>query len=92
MAQKKGMSSEIKKTRILEGEVISNNMQKTIVVRVARTLRHPKVGKIIKRYKNYKVHDEGGIARKGDRVEIVESRPISKTKHMILNKIISSAG
>ncbi len=91
MAQEKEMSGATTKTRIFEGEVISNKMQKTIVVKVARTLRHPKVGKIIKKYKNYKVHDEEKIARKGDRVEIAESRPISKTKHMVLAKVISKA-
>lgn len=77
--------------RTLEGEVVSCKMQKTIVVKVNRTFKHPVLGKTVTRAKNYKVHDENGIANVGDLVEIVEGRPLSKTKHMTLNSVLRSA-
>ncbi len=77
--------------RHLEGEVVSDKMQKTIVVKVVRTFKHPLLGKIVRKSKNYKVHDEQGVAHVGDIVRIVETRPLSKTKHMILADVVRSA-
>ena len=77
--------------RVLEGVVISDKMQKTIVVRVDRAFQHPRVGKIIRRAKKYKAHDEHGTAKKGDFVEIIETAPLSKTKHMALVRVVSAA-
>jgi small subunit ribosomal protein S17 len=77
--------------RQLEGEVVSNKMQKTIVVKVVRTFKHPLLGKIVRKSKNYKVHDEQNVARVGDVVRISETRPMSKTKHMILADVVRSA-
>ena len=65
-------------------------MNKTIVVQVMRTLKHPLIGKTVKRVKKYKVHDEQEVAKRGDWVEIVECRPLSKTKHMQLARVIKS--
>ncbi len=88
------MVNEIKKTtseRILEGEVVSDKMHKTVVIKVTRTFKHPKLGKIVKRFKKYKVHDEKEIAKIGDLVEAKECRPLSKTKHMVLHKVLRTA-
>ena len=78
-------------SRVLEGEVVSDKMDKTIVVKVDRRFRHSLVGKIVQRSKNYKVHDEDGVAKIGDRVEIKETRPLSKTKHMMLHRVVRKA-
>ena len=80
-----------KKALTLEGEVVSDKMHKTVVVKVTRTIKHPVFGKIIKRFKKYKAHDEQGSAKCGDWVEIVECRPLSKTKHMVLNRVLRAA-
>ena len=75
----------------LEGDVVSTKMNKTVVVSIVRTFRHPLLGKIVKRSKKYKVHDEAGLAQCGDIVEIESCRPISKTKHMKLIRVIKAA-
>lgn len=78
------------KRRRLEGVVVSDKMQKTVVVQVERTFRHPLYKKVVKRYKKFKAHDELG-AKIGDVVRIVESRPISKTKHWVVEAILKRA-
>ena len=83
---------DAKKIQMLEGEVVSDKMQKTIVVKVSRTFQHPRVGKTVRSFKKYKAHDEKNEAKIGDWVQIVEGRPISKTKHMVLGSIIRKAG
>jgi len=62
------------------GEVISNKMLKTIIVRVERRFRHPKFKKVVTRYRKFYAHDEKSEAKIGDRVRIQETRPLSKTK------------
>lgn len=72
----------------LKGMVVSDAMEKTIVVLVDRYVKHPKYKKYIKKRKKYKVHDEKNEYKKGDRVIIQECRPISKDKHFkIISKI-----
>ncbi len=66
--------------KILKGTVISDKMDKTVVVSVERVFQHPLYKKTIKTTKKYKAHDEENKCRVGDVVEIIESRPISKTK------------
>jgi small subunit ribosomal protein S17 len=66
--------------RILEGVVVSDKMNKTVVVRVDRFIKHPKYGKYMSRSKNYKAHDEENRFKIGDKVRIEETRPISKDK------------
>lgn len=78
--------------RVLEGTVVSDKMQKTVVVEVTRTVKHELLGKVIKSSKKYKVHDENEVAQQGDWVEIVECRPLSKTKHMKLSRVVRSVG
>ena len=87
----KDEKSKALKGRALEGMVLSDKMDKTIVVKVNRTFKHPLIGKTVTRSKKYKVHDEKGLAGAGDWVEIIETRPISKTKHMALSNIIRKA-
>lgn len=72
------------------GVVVSDKMNKTISVRSDRKVKHPKYGKYIKRHTIYKVHDENESAALGDVVEIVETRPLSKTKHWNLAKVVKS--
>ena len=67
--------------RILQGVVVSDKMDKTIVVRVERKVRHPLYGKILRRSKKYKAHDPGNQCQMGDVVRIRECPPISKDKH-----------
>ena len=68
------------KGNFLKGVVISDKMDKTIVVSVSRFIKHPLYGKFYKVSKKYKVHDEENRYKIGDKVEIVETRPISKDK------------
>ena len=71
------------------GIVLSNKMNKTIVVQIRRKSRHPKFGKVIEIAKKFKVHDEKNQAQIGDRVRIVETRPLSKEKRWRLIEILS---
>lgn len=73
--------------RTLTGVVVSNKMDKTIVVLIERRVRHPKYQKIIRRSTKVHAHDEKNTARKGDIVVVKECRPISKTKTWILESI-----
>jgi small subunit ribosomal protein S17 len=73
------------------GVVTSDKMDKTVVVSVETTQRHPVYGKIVRRVKKYKVHDEKNEGRIGDRVEIIESRPYSREKHYSLVSILERA-
>lgn len=70
------------------GEVLSNKMNKTIVVRVERRFPHPKWGKVVTAYSRFYAHDEKNEARPGDRVRIMETRPLSKTKRWRLVSVI----
>ncbi|MBT3456251.1 30S ribosomal protein S17 [bacterium] len=86
----KNVEKKIK--RIFSGEVVSDKMDKTVVVKVVRTFKHPVVHKYVRRNKNYKVHDEQNEAIVGDVVEFCETRPISKSKNMGLIRIVRSRG
>jgi small subunit ribosomal protein S17 len=70
------------------GEVISNKMAKTIVVRVERRFPHPRFKKVVTAYKKFYAHDEKSEAKVGDRVRIEETRPLSKTKRWRLMEIV----
>ena len=75
------------KGKILKGVVVSDKMDKTVVVSVSRFVKHPLYGKFYKVSKKYKAHDEGNVYKIGDKVEIVETRPISKDKRFkVINK------
>lgn len=73
------------------GQVISNKMKKTIVVRVEHHTKHSKYGRTLKGYKKFKAHDEENIANVGDVVRIQETRPLSKEKRFRLKTIVKKA-
>lgn len=72
------------------GEVVSDKMDKTVVVAIENRSPHPKYGKIVVRTKKYKVHDEDNSCKVGDRVRIRETRPLSKTKRWALAEILET--
>lgn len=74
--------------RVLEGEVKSDKMDKTIVVEVSRLKKHHFYGKVTKFRKKYKVHDEKNEAEVGDKVRIIETRPLSRDKRYRLLEIV----
>ena len=73
------------------GVVVSNKMQKSIVVRVDRKMKHPKYGKFIQRTKKFIAHDENNECNIGDTVRIMETRPLSKRKNWRLVEIVEKA-
>jgi len=73
------------------GTVISDKMQKTVIVKVMHLSKHPKYGKIVKRYNKFKVHNEKDIAKFQDTVRIEETRPISKDKHFRVVEVVKKA-
>jgi small subunit ribosomal protein S17 len=81
---------KVRKTLI--GTVVSTKMAKTIAVERERRFTHPLYGKIVRRHQKLLAHDEQEIARDGDRVEIVETRPMSRSKHWRLLRVLASEG
>lgn len=79
-------NNEKKSGKVLSGIVVSDKMDKTVVVEVQRYYKHPKYGKFVKSKKKYKAHDENNEAKIGDKVEIIESKPISKDKRFVIKK------
>ena len=79
----------LRKTRV--GKVVSNKMDKTAVVAIEDNIMHPKYGKVIKRTVKLKVHDENNELNIGDKVSIMETRPLSKDKRWRLVEIIEKA-
>ena len=77
--------------KIREGYVVSDKMEKTIVVRVSTKKKHPHFGKFVSRSKKFMAHDEGNQCGIGDRVQISESRPLSKHKRWRLVKVLEKA-
>ncbi len=79
----------LRKTRV--GKVVSNKMDKTAVVAIEDNIMHPKYGKVVKRTVKFKVHDENNECNVGDKVSIMETRPLSKDKRWRLVEIIEKA-
>lgn len=77
--------------RVITGKVVSNNMDKTIVVRAERLVKHPVFHKYIRRFVKYKAHDEDNSCNIGDKVLIVESRPLSREKRWRMREILERA-
>ena len=75
----------------LVGVVTSDKMDKTVIVEVTTTKRHPVYGKVMRVRKKYKAHDENNEANMGDRVEIIESKPISRHKRFMVTSIVERA-
>ncbi|MBQ9940978.1 MAG: 30S ribosomal protein S17 [Clostridia bacterium] len=83
------MERTLRKTRV--GKVVSDKMDKTIVVAIQDNIKHPVYNKIVKRTVKFKAHDENNECRIGDTVEIMETRPLSKEKRWRLVEIIEKA-
>ena len=82
---------ERNRRKVLRGTVVSDKMDKTIVVEIDTTTRHPVYGKRVKYSNKFKAHDENNEAKIGDIVEIMETRPLSATKHFRLVNVIQKA-
>jgi len=81
------MAEAEKLVRTLTGRVVSNKMNKSIVVKIERRVKHPVYGKYVSKTTKIKAHDENNECNEGDKVTIAESRPISRTKSWTLVKI-----
>ncbi len=79
-----------KKRKAYIGKVVSDKMNKTVAVLVESLYRHPKYGKVVKRGKKFMAHDEEKKCHVGDKVKIIETRPLSKTKHWKVIDILES--
>ena len=79
-----------KQARTFVGSVVSDKMDKTVVVEMVRTYAHPVFHKTMHVAKKYKVHDEQELATVGDTVEFYEGRPVSKTKYMYLARVVTT--
>ena len=75
--------------KVRQGVVVSDKMDKTLVVRVERTVRHPLYKKVMKRTKRYHAHDEENVGKVGDVVRIMECRPLSRTKRWRLMEVVA---
>ena len=83
------MERNLRKTRV--GKVVSDKMDKTIVVAIVDNVKHPLYNKIIKRTRKLKAHDEENTCKIGDRVRVMETRPLSKDKRWRLVEVIEKA-
>ncbi|MFJ1268819.1 30S ribosomal protein S17 [Legionella lytica] len=83
------MSTNESNARTMVGKVVSDKMDKSIVVMIERSVKHPKYGKIMKRRSKVHAHDENQVCKIGNIVKIRESRPLSKTKSWVLVEVIS---
>jgi len=77
--------------KVRSGRVISDKMDKTVIVAVESRIRHPLYGRIIRRTKKFKAHDESNAVGMGDLVEIMESRPLSREKRWRVSRVIEKA-
>jgi small subunit ribosomal protein S17 len=85
------MSGDRGNRKVRQGVVVSDRMDKTIVVNVERYFKHPAYKKYIRRHKKYMAHDENNQCRIGDIVQIIESRPISKSKCWRVRSVVEKA-
>ena len=91
MSEQAAAAGPAKNQRTLVGRVTSAKMQKTVVVRVERRVRHPEMGKTITRSRKYHAHAASGQYGEGDLVEIAECRPISKTKSWTVTRLVEKS-
>ena len=80
-----------RRKKVLQGLVVSDKMEKTAVVLVERTFQHPLYKRTVKKTKRYKIHDEQNVCNSGDRVRLIECRPISKDKCWRLLEVVQKA-
>ncbi len=74
--------------KVMTGRVVSDKMTKTVIVEIEHTRRHPLYGKVVKRANRFKAHNEEPLAKLGDLVKIIESRPLSREKHWRVHEIV----
>ncbi|MCX5725241.1 MAG: 30S ribosomal protein S17 [Nitrospirae bacterium] len=82
------MAESVSKRREWVGRVVSNKMDKTVVVEIERSIIHPLYRKVLRRVTKFKAHDENNACKIGDRVRMIETRPISKDKHMRVIEVV----
>ncbi len=80
----------VQSRKVREGVVVSNKMQKTVTVKVERTMRHPTFGKVVTRAKKYYAHNENPDVQVGQRVRIEETRPLSKMKRWRVVEVLNA--
>jgi small subunit ribosomal protein S17 len=85
------MVEERSQRQTVVGTVVSDKMQKTVVVEIARLVRHQEYGKMIRRKTRVKAHDEANSCHEGDRVQLMETRPLSKDKRWRVVEILHKA-
>jgi small subunit ribosomal protein S17 len=85
------MEAKVRHKKTMVGVVVSNKMDKTVVVRVDRLVKHDQYHKYVRRYETFKAHDEGNACGVGDKVMIVESRPLSKDKRWRVREILEKS-
>jgi len=85
------LKNNTSRRRVIEGLVVSNKMQKTVVVETSALVKHAKYGKYFRKFKKLKAHDERSECGVGDRVEMIESAPISKEKKFRVSRIIEKS-
>jgi small subunit ribosomal protein S17 len=91
MAENTETGSERNVRKVRDGVVISSKMDRTLVVAVVERVRHPKYNKFVMRTKKLYAHDEANDAREGDKVRVMETRPMSKTKRWRLVEVVERA-
>lgn len=91
MAQESVSVKPYRGRKVREGHVVSTAMEKTAVVSVVERVRHPRYAKTVQRTKRFHAHDEFGDLKKGDRVRIVETRPLSKLKRWRIAEVLERA-
>jgi small subunit ribosomal protein S17 len=84
-------TAEVSLKRTLTGKVVSDKMDKTVTVLVERAVKHPVLGKLVRRSKKYHAHSENNEFKTGDTVLIEETRPVSKTKAWKVSKLLEKA-
>jgi small subunit ribosomal protein S17 len=89
MSEVSEKSSSIKRTLI--GRVVSDKMEKTVTVLIERKVKHPVYGKVMVRSKKYHAHNDSNTAKAGDLVEIIETRPLSRTKAWAVTSVLQKA-
>ncbi|MBW8005123.1 MAG: 30S ribosomal protein S17 [candidate division NC10 bacterium] len=85
------MAEQRNRRKVFVGTVVGDRMQKTVVVSVARSFRHPEYNKLVRRRTKVKAHDEEQKCRVGDRVKIMETRPLSRDKRWRIVEIVQKA-
>ena len=91
MADEQATGAERSERKVREGTVVSDKMQSTVIVAVTERVRHARYGKIVQRTTKLYAHDESNDAKVGDRVRVMETRPLSKTKRWRVTEVLERA-